>query len=84
MRIQISKEINVYKKKFSKLEYGITKKDEELQRIQNQQTDTLRTLKCETERVLAKQRARISELEADNENLKRSNKWKSQKSKKVS
>ena len=82
MRTQISKEINIYKKKFSKLEYGISKKDEELQHVKNQQTATLEKLKSETERVLAKQRARICELETDNAVLKRKNKRKSKKVKK--
>ena len=83
MRIQISKEINSYKKKFTKLEYGIVKKDEELHQLRAQQTSTLDNIRNETERVLAKQRSRIVELENLNANLLRKNKRKSKKVKRL-
>ena len=76
-------QINSYKRKFAKLEYGVRKKDEEIHQLRAQQTSTLDNLKSETERVLAKQRARIVELENLNANLNRKNKRKSKKVKRL-
>ena len=82
-RVQISKEFNKYKKTVTKMEYGLKKKNEEINTLRLDQSRTLENLKNETERVLSKQRAKIVELERNNENLERKLKKKSKRVKKL-
>ena len=62
-------EMNKLTRRTEKLEYGIAKKDQEIQGLKNTHASTLTALTTESERVLELQRAKIKTLERDNAHL---------------
>ena len=66
IRDGVAAELNKVTKRAEKLEYGITKKDQEIQGLKSAHAATLSKIATESDRVLERQRTRIKTLERDN------------------
>ena len=81
VREAVARELNKSERKAQKMQFGITKKDDELATVRRKHTETLQQISEDSKRVLDKQCARIVQLERTNVVLERKLKKKSKKAK---